>query len=74
VLSNDDERIELSKPGDTDLYGVRYYISVDAVHYKDQYPWPGAPDGGGQALKRINDTLYGDDVANWQSQPASPGI
>jgi hypothetical protein len=74
ALSNDGERIELSKPGDTDLYGVRYYIAVDAVHYKDQYPWPGAPDGGGQALDRINDTLYGDDVTNWQSQPASPGI
>lgn len=73
MLSNDGERLELSKPGDTDSYGVRYYISIDAVHYQDQYPWPAGPDGNGQSLNRINETLYGDDVVNWQSQAASPG-
>jgi len=73
MLSNDGERLELSKPGDTDTLGVRYYISVDAVHYKDLAPWPAAPDGLGQSLNRINNTLYGDDVTNWQSLPATPG-
>jgi hypothetical protein len=73
LLSNDDETIELSRPGDTDALGIRHYISADAVHYNDQAPWPAAPDGGGQALDRIDDNSYGDDVINWQAQSPSPG-
>jgi hypothetical protein len=73
LLSNDGDRIELSKPGDTDTLGVRHYISADAVHYKDQAPWPAAPDGRGETLNRISNTLYGDDVTNWQSLPITPG-
>jgi hypothetical protein len=73
TLSNDGERLELSKPGDTDILGIRYYISVDAVHYKDQAPWPAAPDGRGETLNRIDNTEYGDDVINWQPQSPTPG-
>ena len=44
-LSNGGEMVELSMPGDTDLQGVRYYITVDSVLYDDESPWPAGPDG-----------------------------
>ena len=73
-LSNGGELLELSMPGDTDLQGTRYYIQIDSVRYDDEAPWPATPDGGGEALGRIDNGSYGDDVVNWQSQTASPGI
>ncbi len=73
-LSNGGELLALSKPGDTDLRGVRYYLQIDSVLYDDETPWPAVPDGGGEVLDRIDDALYGDDVVNWQPQTPSPGI
>jgi hypothetical protein len=73
-LSNDGELLELSKPGNTDLSGTRYYILVDSVRYDDTFPWPATPDGDGQSLGRLNVSLYGDDIVNWQAQAALPGI
>ncbi len=73
-LSNGGELLELSMPGDTDLAGTRYYILVDWVLYDDESPWPATPDGGGQALDRIDDGSYGDDFINWQAQNHSPGL
>ena len=73
TLSNTGELLEISKPGDTDSLGTRYYISVDSVRYNDQSPWPAASDGSGESLNRINDNVYGDDVINWQSQLPTPG-
>jgi len=35
------------------------------LNYND--PWPTTPDGTGQALERITDGNYGNDVANWQA-------
>ncbi len=72
-LSNGGELLELSKPGDTDTLGTRYYIQVDSVLYDDEDLWPATPDGGGQVLDRIDDSAYGDDVANWQAQSPSLG-
>ncbi|MBL7153244.1 MAG: lamin tail domain-containing protein, partial [Phycisphaerae bacterium] len=56
-LSNAGEKLELSMPGDVDVYGERYYIRVDRVNYSDgSHPgdapedvdlWPTEPDGGG---------------------------
>ncbi|GAG29065.1 unnamed protein product, partial [marine sediment metagenome] len=34
-LNNGGERLELSKPGDVDTQGVRYYIRIDRVNYSD---------------------------------------
>ncbi len=73
-LSNSGEMLELSKPGDNDSLGVRYYIHVDSVRYSDQAPWPAAPDGDGEVLQRVNNVAYGDDVINWISQLPTPGL
>ena len=67
-LYNTGEKVELSKPGDQDpVTDERYYIRVDRVNYDNIAPWPTEPDGGGNALGRISDTAYGNDVSNWQS-------
>jgi hypothetical protein len=79
-LDNGGEKIQVSKPGE-ELYGNRQYIRVDRVVYSDGShpdppapdPWPASPDGGGAALARIVDSLYGNDVINWQAAPPSPG-
>jgi hypothetical protein len=36
-------------------------------------PWPTTPDGTGQALERVTDGNYGNDVANWTAATPSPG-
>ena len=74
ALSNSGENLELSKPGDVDIEGTRYYITVDSVRYDDQEPWPAGPDGDGKVLERINTQAYGDDASNWQSANLSPGV
>jgi hypothetical protein len=82
-LRNSGERVELSKPGDVDTQGVRYYIRVDRVNYSDGWHpedcpggvdlWPKEADGGGKSLTRINLNTYGNDVINWQASDPSPG-
>ena len=72
-LDNGGERIQLSMPGDVDDDGVRQYIRVDRVVYDDEAPWPTSPDGEGGALHRKQLDAYGNDVANWQAGPPSPG-
>ncbi|MHC4499113.1 MAG: lamin tail domain-containing protein, partial [Planctomycetota bacterium] len=82
-LSNGGERVEISKPGDVDTQGVRYYIRVDRVNYSDGWHpedcpggvdlWPTEADGGGKSLMRINLTSYGNDVINWGANDPSPG-
>ena len=66
-LSNDGEKLDLSMPGDQEEGELRYYIRVDRVNYNDKAPWPVEADGMGNALDRIYDDLYGNDVANWLS-------
>jgi hypothetical protein len=73
-LSNGGEMVELSLPGDTDLFDVRHYVLVDSVRYDDESPWPATPDGDGDSLARINVATYGDDVINWQAEAVTPGI
>ncbi|MHC4659959.1 MAG: hypothetical protein ACYS83_12425, partial [Planctomycetota bacterium] len=82
-LSNGGEKLELSMPGDIDLYGTRYYIRVDRVNYSDgSHPedcpggvdlWPIEADGGGKSLARIDPNLYGNDPNNWDADTPSPG-
>lgn len=38
---------------------------VDRVEYKDQSPWPQAPDGQGSSLERITPTHAGIEADNW---------
>ena len=82
-LSNSSEKLELSRPGDVDLYGLRHYIRVDRVNYSDSsHPedspedidlWPAEPDGGGKSLTRDLPDRYGNDPNNWIAATPSPG-
>ena len=84
-LNNAGEKIQLSKPGTPEPSGFVPYIRVDRVNYSDgshgenfrelgyNDPWPTTPDGTGQALDRITDGNYGNDVANWTAATPSPG-
>ena len=71
-MSNGCEKIQLSMEGDLDD-GVRHYIRLDRVVYGDVSPWPIAPYKTSDALDRVTDGAYGNDVINWQSVTPSPG-
>jgi len=83
-LSNDGEKLELSIPGDMDIYETqRFYIRADRVNYSDgshhgDTPddvdlWPPETDGDGMSLTREVMGLYGNDPNNWIAAPPSPG-
>jgi len=82
-LSNGGDKIQISKPGDADGDGGRYWIRVDRVVYSDGAhpedfadsvdPWPVEADGQGPALDRIDAASYGNDPATWQAADPSPG-
>jgi hypothetical protein len=82
-LSNSGEKVELSKPGESDGQGGYYYIRMDKVNYSDGvHPencpggvdlWPVEADGGGKTLSRKNVLEYGNDVSNWKAGAPSPG-
>ena len=84
-LSNAGEKVELLKPGDPEPdTGFVPYIRVDRVNYSDGRhpenfhelgadPWPTDADGGGKSLTRINTSLYGNDVSNWDANTPTPG-
>ena len=71
-LANNDDRIELKKPGPPDTNDVPY-IDVEFVHYYDLSPWPAAADGTGLSLQRVTASLFGDDPANWTAAAPNPG-
>lgn len=73
-LSNSSESLELQRPGEKDADGSRYWIRVERVVYDDKAPWPTPPDGQGQSLRRFTPADYGNDPANWQSAPPTPGL
>ena len=78
-LANGGEKIQLSKPGDVDEAGTRFWIRVDRVSYSDgshpvgNDPWPRSTDGYGAALTRIDVTEYGNDPVNWWASEPTPG-
>jgi len=82
-LSNTGDCVEISKPGDRDLFGRQYFIRVDRVSYSDgSHPedepggvdlWPTQADGGGMSLNRVMPSLYGNDPNNWTASTPSPG-
>lgn len=79
-LSNGGEKVEISMPGDVNASLERQYIRVDRVNYSDgSHPlvddlWPTDPDGTGTSLFRVVSANYGNDVINWQSAIATPGV
>jgi hypothetical protein len=82
-LDNAGEKLQLSKPGDVDAQGTRYWIRVDRVVYSDGAhpggetgatdPWPIEADGGGLSLSRKVSSAYGNDATNWKAASSSPG-
>lgn len=48
-------------------------ILVERVRYSSQAPWPAGASGSGWSLGRIASAGFGDDPANWQAAPPSPG-
>jgi hypothetical protein len=82
-LSNSGEKLEISKPTDTDESGQTVYVCVDRVVYGDgSHPadcpegidlWPTQADGGGQSLSRKVPSEYGNDPNNWQAANPTPG-
>ena len=83
-LANGSEKVQLSVPGDADNDGQRHWIRLDRVVYSDGLhpenfasgidPWPIQADGFGASLTRIDLSAYGNDPANWQAAPATPGF
>jgi hypothetical protein len=77
-LNNAGETIDLLQPG-ADNDGQRSYMRIDRVAYSNgfnpvgQDPWPFQANGRGMALGRIDPAQYGNDPANWQAVPPSPG-
>jgi hypothetical protein len=82
-LSNDGQKIQLSKPGSAEDDGTRHWIRVDRVVYTDgshpqdfaggMDPWPTKADGQGSSLSRATPSAYGNDADNWHAATASPG-
>ncbi len=67
-LKNSSETIELLSPDST---------LVDILDYNDDPPWPGAADGGGRSLERLDLNLANtgddDDAGNWLASPDENG-
>jgi len=82
-LNNAGDTITLSRPGQVDDEGNRYWICADRVSFSDGAhpenfpsgvdPWPVEADGQGSSLTRIFSDHYGNDPNNWQEALPSPG-
>jgi hypothetical protein len=71
-LDNDNEDIELRRPGVPDTNGVPY-ILVERVRYRDTFPWPTEAGGTGFSLQRLADNAFANDPANWVAAAPTPG-
>jgi hypothetical protein len=71
-LNNGGETIQLVRPGPLMESGGRSAVRVDRVNYNNNAPWPVAASGGGVALRKISEKLYGNDFANWAASAPSP--
>jgi hypothetical protein len=71
-LANDSDDLELRRPGEPSAEEVPY-ILVERVRYSDAAPWPAEADGIGFSLQRADDTLFGNDPANWSAATPTPG-
>jgi hypothetical protein len=64
-LANDGESVTVQFPDKPDLLVIPY-VDMDRVKFDDDAPWPDA-DGNGLALRRIDNSAYGNDPANWEA-------
>jgi hypothetical protein len=72
-LSNEGERVQLSRPAGIDETNQRRYARVDRVTYGISAPWPQQAAGRGMALVRVEENAYGNDFDNWSAAAPSPG-
>lgn len=76
-LSNDSEMVSIEKPGkiyyDANDIMQCPYISVDAVSYKDNKPWPKTADGDGYSLVRKDLAVWGNEPDNWRASDSKGG-
>jgi len=49
------------------------YVLIDQLDYAPTSPWPTNAAGNGASLQRILSSAYGNDPANWEAAPPSPG-
>ena len=73
TLQDGAELLRLQHPGLPQTNGLVPLISTDEVRYGDKSPWPGAADGTGPSLQRINSATYGNDPTHWFAATPSPG-
>lgn len=71
-LSNGRHGLEIAWPDD-DFEGITRHVNSDRVEYRDTAPWAVAADGTGASLQRRGREGIGNDAANWQAAPPSPG-
>jgi Big-like domain-containing protein/lamin tail-like protein/CotH protein len=77
-LANDRDSVELYKPDPPQTipgpdFGFVPYVRVDRVNYLDVPPWPGAADGAGPSIQRVNASAYGNEPTNWFASGYTPG-
>jgi len=74
-LRNDNGTVRLQRP-DNPLPAVPLFypqVTEDEVHYLAIAPWPTNPAGGGEALQRLNSSLFGNFPTSWGGREPSPG-
>ncbi|HEX5221315.1 MAG TPA: lamin tail domain-containing protein [Verrucomicrobiae bacterium] len=71
-LQNSGENVELQAP-DNPNTDIVPYVTMDAVRYNDQSPWPPAADGSGMSLQRVPVNGYGNEPTNWIAAAPTPG-
>lgn len=77
-LANEGEEVALLRPDAPQTVANPYigyvpYIVVDAVNYLPDAPWPAGAAGTGWSLQRLTGLAFGDDPANWEAAPPTPG-
>jgi hypothetical protein len=73
VLSDGGETVALSQPDTPQPGGLIPYTLVDEVEYDDAAPWPTTPDGTGNSLTRLSESIYGNEPTNWTGAAPTPG-
>jgi hypothetical protein len=72
ALDNRGENLELQAPDNPNSNSLPH-VTVEAVHYNDQSPWPPGADGTGLSLQRTFALSYGNEPLNWTAAAPTPG-
>lgn len=77
-LANEGERLTLWRPDAPQttanpFIGFVPYVLVEDVDYLPSAPWPAGAAGTGWSLQRRVGAAFGNDPANWEAAPPTPG-